>query len=140
MPLEVFTEPWAQACCQAINADEGYRAAGAEWEEPVVLVMQADAERGIAEDRAFFLDLHRGVCSQTRPATAEDLATTPYVLAAGPAAWEQILGGRLDAVSALMTGRLRLLRGGVFALAKHAGAAKELVRVAGSLDAVFPGA
>jgi putative sterol carrier protein len=140
MPMEVFTDEWARACCQAVNAHEGYRAAGAEWEDAVVLVMEADASRGVAENRAFFLDLHRGVCRSTRAATAEDLDQAPYVLSAGPAAWEQILGGRLEPVSALMTGKLRLARGGLFALAKHAAAAKELVAAAGSVDAVFPGA
>jgi putative sterol carrier protein len=140
MPLEVFTEEWAQACCERINHHDGYRAAGADWEDSVVLVMAADPDRGVPNDRAFHLDLFRGACRGARAATDEDLDRTPYVLSAPPAAWEQILAGALDPVSALMTGKLRLTRGGLFALAKHAGAAKELVSAAGSVEAVFPSA
>ncbi|MDB4951455.1 MAG: putative sterol carrier protein [Gemmatimonadetes bacterium] len=140
MALEVFTEEWAAACCARIDGHAGFREAGAEWADAVVLVMLADPARGVAQDRAFHLDLHRGRCRGARPATAADLETTPYVLTASPSAWEQILGGSLEPVAALMTGRLRLARGGLFALAKHAGAARELVRAAGEVPAVFPGA
>jgi putative sterol carrier protein len=140
MALEVFTDEWARACCERINTHEGYRAAGAAWTDAVVLVMSADAAHGVPTDRAFWLDLHAGTCRGTRAATAHDLDTAPFVLGAGPAAWEQILSGRLDPVTALMTGRMRLARGGLFALAKHAGAAKELVRAAGEVPAVFPSA
>jgi putative sterol carrier protein len=138
MALEVFTGAWALACCRRIDAQEGFRAAGAGWADAVVLVMNADAARGVPEDRAIWLDLHRGTCRGTRAATPHDLDAAPFVLAAAPAAWEQILAGRLDPVTALMTGRMRLTRGGLLALAKHAGAARELVRAAGEVPAVFP--
>jgi putative sterol carrier protein len=140
MALEVFTEEWALACCERISAHEGYRKEGAGWMDAVVLVMTADPARGVPADRAFWLDLHAGACRGTRAATQADLDSAPFVLTAGPGAWEQILSGRLDPVTALMTGRMRLARGGLFALAKHAGAAKELVRAAGEVPAVFPAA
>jgi putative sterol carrier protein len=140
MALEVFTREWAAACCERIRSHEGYRAAGAGWAEAVVLVMTADPARGVPADRAFWLDLHGGSCRGTRAATPADLEQAPYVLTAGPAAWEQILAGRLDPVTALMTGRMHLARGGLFALAKHAGAARELVHAVGEVPAVFPSA
>lgn len=139
MPTEVFTEAWARACCEALNASERYRRAAAEWEWPIVLAMTADPAHGVPEARAFHLDLFRGECRGTRPATEEDRERAAYVMEAGPGAWREILSGRLEPVTALMQGKLRLARGSLFALARYADAAREMVAAAGTVDAVFPG-
>lgn len=137
--LEVFTDEWAAACCRAIDASAQFRSAAAEWEDAVVLVMTADAGTGVPRERAYFLDLWRGRCRGVHAATPEEMRETPYVLAASPDAWRRILGGQLEPVAALMTGKLRLLRGNLFSLARHASAAKALVEAAGEVEAVFPG-
>ncbi len=138
MSLEVFTQEWSRACCERLNQSEGYRAAGAEWEWPVVLVMTASPADGIAADRAFHLDLHRGACRGVRAATAEDLAEAPYVMSADPPTWRRILGGELEPVSALMGGRLKLVRGSLFVLARHTASARAIVAAAAEVGGVFP--
>jgi putative sterol carrier protein len=137
--MEVFTEEWARACGDQINARERYRDVAATWEWPVVLVMTADETHGLSGDRAFVLDLFRGACRGTRPATAGDRGEAPYVMEAGPAAWREILAGRLDPVSALMQGKLRLARGSLFVLARYTEAAKEMVAAAAQVPGTFPG-
>jgi putative sterol carrier protein len=136
--MEVFTEEWGRACCEEMNRRESYRAAAAEWEGAVVLVMERDPALGVEEDRAFLLDLHRGECRGTRPATADDLARAPYVMRAGPAAWRHILDGELDPIAAVMTGRLRLARGSLFSLARFTAAAREMVAAAAAVEADHP--
>lgn len=137
--MEVFTEAWARACCERLNARESYRTAGASWEWPVVLVLAADPAAGVAEDRAVRLDLHRGECRGTRVATAADLEEAPYVLRAGIEGWDAILRGGTDPVSALMQGRLRLQRGNLFNLARYTDAAREMVAAAAEVGGHFPG-
>ncbi len=136
--MEVFTEEWGRACCEEMNRRESYRAAAAEWEGAVVLVMERDPALGVEEDRAFLLDLHRGECRGTRPATEDDLARAPYVMRAGPAAWRHILDGELDPIAAVMTGRLRLARGSLFSLARFTAAAREMVAAAAAVEADHP--
>lgn len=137
--MEVFSAAWAEACCRAVNQSAGYRAAAAGWRGDTVLVMAADPASGVDADRAVHLDLHDGACRGTRPASAEDLASAAYVLRADPATWKRMLAGEADAVSAVMTGRLKLVRGNLFALAKHAAAAREMVAAAGEVGGTFPG-
>jgi putative sterol carrier protein len=136
--MEVFTEEWSQACCAELNRRDSYRAAAADWIAPVVLVMERDPALGVEEDRAFWLDLHRGECRGTRRATDEDLAQATYVMRATPAAWGHLLAGELDPVAAVMSGRLRLARGSVFSLARYTAAAREMVAAAGAVEATFP--
>lgn len=136
--MEVFTQEWAEACCAALNVHEGYRREGAQWTYPVVLVMTPDPASGVHERRAFHLDLHGGVCRGVRPATEADLGSVPFVLAADPAGWREVMHGA-DPVGALMRGRLKLMRGNVFQLSKHAGAAREMMAATAGVPARFPG-
>ncbi len=136
--MEVFSPAWSEACCAAVNAREAYRAAAAGWEGATVLAMAADPAQGVEADRAVWLDLHDGACRGTRTATAADLAGAAYVLRADPAAWKRMLAGETDPVTAVMTGKLKLVRGNLFALAKYAAAAREMVAAAGEVGGTFP--
>lgn len=136
--MEAFSEAWSRACCERMNASEAYRAAAAGWEGATVLVMGADPARGVEADRAVWLDLHDGACRGTRPASEEDLASAAYVLRADPATWERLLSGAAEPVAAVMSGKLKLVRGNLFALAKYASAAREMVAAAGAVGGTFP--
>lgn len=136
--MEVFTEPWCEACCRQLNARASYREAAAGWQGAVVLVMTADPAHGIDSERAVWIDLHQGACRDARVATDADRASATYVLQADPAGWKRLLAGEADPVSALMTGKLRLTRGSLFALARYAQAAREMVLAAGEVGGTFP--
>lgn len=136
--MEVFTEEWCAACCERLNARDSYREAAASWEGTVVLVMTADAAQGVDAERAVWLDPHHGACRGARVATEADRASASYVLQADPGGWKRLLAGEADPVSSLMTGKLRLTRGGLFALAKYAPAAREMVIAAGEAGGTFP--
>jgi putative sterol carrier protein len=136
--MEVFTETWCTACCAQLNAREAYRQAAAGWEGTVVLVMTVDPAQGIGAERAVWIDAHHGACREARVATAADLASATYVLQADPAGWTRLLAGEADPVSSMMTGKLRLTRGSLFALARYAQAAREMVLAAGEVGGTFP--
>lgn len=136
--MEVFTDAWCDACCAALNASDAYGRAAATWEGTVVLVMTADAAQGIPAERAVWIDAHHGACRGSRAATDADRASATYVLQADPAGWRRLLSGESDPVASLMTGTLRLTRGSLFALAKYAQAAREMVLAAGEVGGAFP--
>ena len=127
--MQVFTEEWCTACCERLNARPAYRSAAAQWEGAVVLMMTADPALGIDADRAVFMDLHHGACRGSRMAGDDDLRTAAYVFQAGPATWKRLLAGG-DPMPEVMSGSLKLARGNLFALAKFAGAAREMVAAA----------
>jgi putative sterol carrier protein len=130
-----FSDEWARAWCAALNASEAYRRTAATWEGSVALVAGDAAGRASS---AIWLDLHHGSCRAAREAGSGDLETAEYVLEAEPSAWREVLEGRVSAVSALMTGRVRLTRGELGRLLPHAAAAQELLRLAARLDTEFP--
>lgn len=138
MPIEVFTEEWCIACCEALNESEAYRASAAAWEGAIVLVMAADAAQGVAEDRAVYIDAHRGECRGAWPARDGEAEGAPFVFRADPAAWKRLLAGEMDPVSAVMQGKLKLVRGGLFTVAKFSTAAKEMIAAAARVGGTFP--
>ena len=136
--MEVFTEAWARACCEALNRSDDYRASAAAWEGSIVLAMSADPAQGVEDDRAVFIDAHRGECRGSWPASEDEIATATYVLRADPATWQRLLAKETDPVSAVMQGKLRLVRGGLFALAKFSQAAKDMISAAAGVGGTFP--
>ncbi|HEX8904878.1 MAG TPA: SCP2 sterol-binding domain-containing protein [Longimicrobiaceae bacterium] len=136
--MEVFTEEWARACGEALNRSEAYRASAATWEGAIVLAMSADPAQGVESDRAVYIDAHQGACRGARLATADEADEAPFVFRADPASWKRMLAGEMEPVAAVMQGRLRLVRGNLFVLARYAQAAKDMVQAAATLGGTFP--
>jgi putative sterol carrier protein len=137
-PMEVFTEDWARACCDALNRSEAYRASAAAWEGAIVLAMSADPAQGVETERAVYIDAHGGACRGARMATADEAASAPFVFSATPESWRRLLAGELEPIPAVMQGRLRLVRGNLFVLARFAQAAKDMIAAAAQVGGRFP--
>jgi SCP-2 sterol transfer family protein len=121
----LFSDAWAKACRAEINASTAYREAALTWEDAVAFAM--DIPGG---ERAVFVDLWHGECREARTALPGDLDKAPYVIRGDEATWHAVLDGQLEPLQALVTGRLRLVKGNVGALAFHIKSARELVAAA----------
>ena len=135
MPI-AFSSEWVQAWAEALNASPEYRAAASSWEGTVAATVTDPP--ALEPEGAVFLDLHRGECRAARVASPGDLADATFVLDGPPSAWRELLAGQASALTALMSGRIRLRRGQLAALLPHAGSARELVRLATRVSTEFP--
>lgn len=138
MGLEAFSHEWAKQWGEKINQNVQYRQAAQTWEWPLVLTLEQDPSAGVSEDRSVYLDLWHGECREARAATPEDLEAVPYVISADPYSWKQIFDGELEPLSAMMRGRLKLVKGNMAALSGYVLAAKYLVETALEVDTDFP--
>ena len=132
----MFSEAWARACQDLINANTAYREAARTWEGSILLLMSDG--RTSEGDRRVYLDLWHGECREARIANAEDQAAARYVLHGTDAAWRQVLTGELAPLMAVVTGKLRLAKGALMELLPYAGAAKELIAAASRVPTAFP--
>lgn len=133
MPI-AFSSDWAAAWGAALNGSEAYRTAAATWEGPLVVSAVAAGR----EPRAAYLDVWHGHCRAARAAGPAEFAEAAFVLEGDPATWRELLTGTLSPMLALLTGRVRLARGELARLLPYAGAAKELVTLAGTVETSFP--
>jgi len=138
MSAEIFTQEWAVLWSECINQSEAYRKAAATWEGAIALIMSVDESMGIPTERFVVADLWHG---ESRGATALERQLcddAPYAITATPANWKNVLKGKTDPIVGLTVGKLKLTRGGLFALLPYAKAAKELVGAAMQVDTSFP--
>jgi len=138
MAAEIFTEAWAQLWHEEINANAAYKKAAAKWEGAIGMVMTTNADMGIPSTRIVVADLWHGDSRSAKAIGEEELDQVPFIIEATPENWKKVLSGKLDPIVGLMSKKLKLARGGLFALLPYAKAAKELVNSAISVDTEFP--
>ncbi|MHB0950294.1 MAG: SCP2 sterol-binding domain-containing protein, partial [Gemmatimonadaceae bacterium] len=137
MPHAPFSQSWADALREILNADAGYHDASKNWRWLLALAMDAEPALGFPEAVAVELDLVNGRCerAEARPAVA---VRADYVLRGDLATWKSIVRDDVDAVSAVMTGTLKLAKGSLFSLMSHVSSARALVACARRVDTRFP--
>jgi putative sterol carrier protein len=134
---DAFSPDWTRAFADAVNADDGYAAAGAAWRDGVALVCTANGAAGFPQGAAVELDLADGRCHDART-PAVDAVTAPYVLSAPPATWRALLDGSLDAVGAVALGKVKLVRGSLGVLMMHSQGARALLACAARVPTRWP--
>jgi putative sterol carrier protein len=117
-----------------LNESDDYRSAAATWEGGVGLLLDDGEPAG---RRAVVLDLWHGACRSAGITDPDNLDAAEYVFRGSTPAWRQILTEGGSPVLALMTGKIRLAKGELTALLPYAGAARELLRLAGSVPTRF---
>ncbi len=135
---EVFTEAWAADWCGRLASSESYQKAAASWKKPMVFILEADPDHGIPADRALFLDLDAGRCMGFRFAVAGDEAEVPYVVTGPLDAWRDLLERRVDPMTTLLSGKLRLKKGNLFSLMPYAKAAFAMLEAAMTVESTYP--
>lgn len=135
-PISVFSDDWAKACQDLINANAAYRDAAQSWEGAVLLLMSDGP--ATARERRVYLDLWHGACRGARAAGPADEAEARYILLGTAEVWRQVLTGRVAPLFAVATGKLRLAKGPLLDLLPYAAAAKELIAAACGVPASFP--
>jgi putative sterol carrier protein len=131
------TQAWFEALVDRINASEDYRAAAAEWEGDIAFVIEAEPDRGIADDVWGILDLWHGTCRGGGLIDPRRGAAAAYVLRAPYTRWKHIVSGDLDPITAMMQGKLKV-RGDLPTIVRQVRAANELVELTQGIPTEFP--
>jgi putative sterol carrier protein len=131
---------WCAAYKDAINANQGYRAAGKDWTHgPVAMVVTAEPSLGIAQDLAMWLDVHQGECRDCRLVSQKEAESAPFVLVASYARWKEVIRKELDPTKGMMQNKLKLTRGHMPTMVKYVTASKELVESTSRVPTKFMG-
>lgn len=138
MTHEVFTAAWVSAWAHELRSSEAYKKAAATWEGSILLRMTADPEHGVPDDREVFLDLWLGDCRAGRLPKDGDRDGAAYIIEGSAAGWRRVLGGELEPILGLMSGKLKLRRGSLARLTPYLTASKELVAAATRIGSHFP--
>lgn len=136
MTFEIFSDEWATEWCRELNQSSAYRAAAAEWQGGVALVMKPGDD---GARRSVYLEAGGGSCRSARAASNRDLESALYVFEATVDGWSQLFSGSVAPAMALFNGKLRLTRGSLATLMPYARAAAELIATAAAVPSRYPG-
>lgn len=138
MPIPFPSPEWVQAYKDAINANPNYKAASKDWTHGVVaMVVKAEPALGIPNDLAMWLDVHEGVCRETKLLSTAEAAAAAFVIEADYAKWKQVIRRELDPIKAMMQGKLKVTKGNMPTLVKYVHSNRELVESASRVDTKF---
>ncbi len=124
----LFSQAWAHALGEALNASAAYRDAAATWEGALLLEWLPDPQS--PPEHSVYLDLWHGACREARVGTASDTEHSAFVLRGDAVTWDALLDGRTSPITALLRGKLKLSKGSLAALLPHVAAANALVEAA----------
>ncbi|HZB03223.1 MAG TPA: SCP2 sterol-binding domain-containing protein [Actinomycetota bacterium] len=130
------SEEWLKEYLERINTSAAYREAAATWEGDVAYVIEAEPDRGVAEDVWAWLDLWHGACRDGKLVSPEEGERARFVIRAPYSRWKEVIKRDLDPVKGMMQGKLKL-RGDLPTIVKYVKAANELVNVAQTVPTEF---
>jgi putative sterol carrier protein len=130
---------WCTAYQAAINENDGYAQAAAQWTHgSVAMIVRADAAAGIASDAAMLLDVHQGKCNDCRLVALEVAEAASFVIVGEYPQWKKVIKRELDPTKALMQGQLKLTKGHMPTMVKFVHASKQLVESSAGVPTQFP--
>jgi len=136
MGIKYGTDEWVKALCRECNKSQAYREAAKNWEGDMYFV--TEPEGAVKERVVMYMDLWHGECRSACLITDESEKSPAYRMSAPYGVWKQILEKKLDAVQAMMTGRLNV-KGNMAQIMRMPRAAVELTNCTLLIDTEFPG-
>ena len=132
MALPFASNEWTLALSDGLNKSKAYKDAAAKWEGDLCLIVTGP---GIHKDIYIYLDLWHGDCRKAH--SAEATVPSEFTITAPLATWKEVVGGKLDPIRGLMTGKLKV-KGPLAKILKSPKAAIELVNCAKALNTQWP--
>jgi len=138
MELQPFSQPWAEAWREALASSRELADAARGFHGKVAFVVGAgspgDAGRAVA------VEIADGRVVDAGAVPVPEAHNARFALAAEADVWTGILDGSLEPAGAVLSGKVRLLRGSLLTITPHLALARELLRAARRVNASGHGA
>lgn len=135
MALTYGTQEWADAAMQEMNTSKAYQEAAKNWEGDMYIILEPDAS--FKHRIITYYDLWHGQCRSASVIKDESDKSPRYQIYGPFTVMNQILEKKLDAVQAMMTGKLKV-KGDMAQIMRMPRAAVEFVNSLTRVDTVFP--
>ena len=135
--LDVFTEEWTSAWEEKLKASADFAEYNKGWQGDIGCVMYKDPNANVNEDHYLYLDFEDGKVNSIRMVDKETAEGSKFVIFGDYVRWKQVALKELDAVKAMMQGKLKL-KGNLPYVVKYLKGVQEAIRVLTEVDSKFP--
>ncbi|MBQ6454316.1 MAG: SCP2 sterol-binding domain-containing protein [Coriobacteriales bacterium] len=120
MPAKLCTAEYFQQVADALNADEDFRDDAENFSFYFLFQVTDDPTVMCA------MKFENGVVTECRNASEADADVCGYVVTATRESWEKLATGKLNAISGIVTGRIKLKKGSKMELVKNLDSAGQI--------------
>jgi putative sterol carrier protein len=135
--VDVFSDEWCAAWEKKVSGSEDFAVFNKGWEGDIGCVMYKDPDANVLEDQYLYLDFEDGVVNSIRMTDQETAENSKYVIYGDYVRWKQVAKRELDAVKAMMQGKLKL-KGNLPYVVKYIKGVQESIRCLTEVDSKFP--
>ena len=135
--LEVFSDEWCAAWERKVSDSKDFAVFNKGWEGDIGCVMYKDPDANVREDQYLYLDFEDGVVNSIRMVDKETVESAKYIIYGDYIRWKQVAQKELDAVKAMMQGKLKL-KGNLPYVVKYIKGVQEAIRCLTEVDSKFP--
>ncbi|MBI5585414.1 MAG: SCP2 sterol-binding domain-containing protein [Deltaproteobacteria bacterium] len=136
-PLDVFSPAWCQAWAEKVRASKEFAVFNKGWEGDIGCIILKDPAAHIPEDQYLYLDFEDGQVNGIFMVDREKAEQAKFIITGDYLRWKQVARKELDAVKAMMQGKLKL-KGNLPYVVKYVKGVQESIRCLTELDAKFP--
>jgi putative sterol carrier protein len=137
MAVKAFTQEFADRFKDEINKSQVYKQAGKGWKWTVGLVVEAEPDRNVPEERGLWLDLFEGEARDVRDVSGEEARKADFVISAPYTRWKQVMKKELDPTRGMLQGKLKL-KGDLPTIVRYTKASQEMTECTTRIDVDFP--
>ena len=135
--LKVFTKEWCDAWADKVRASEEFTKFNKGWEGDISGIIFADPDRNVPEEQYLYMDLHDGECRDISMIDKEKAENAKFVMSGDYVRWKQVGMGELDAVKAMMQGKLKL-KGNLPYVVKYVKGVQEMIKRLIEVETEYP--
>ena len=135
--VDVFSDEWCKAWEDKVKASKDFAVYNKGWQGGIGCVMQKDPDKNVTEDQYLYLDFEDGVVNGIRMVDKETAEKAKFVITGAYVRWKQVALRELDAVKAMMQGKLKL-KGNLPYVVKYLKGVQESIRCLTGVDSKFP--
>jgi len=135
--LKVFSDEWCNAWADKIRESKEFPIHNKGWEGDIGCCISKDPKANLPEDKYLYVNFFDGKVLDVRMADKETAENTKFVISGEYIRWKQVAKGELDAVKAMMQGKLKL-KGNLPYVVKYVKGVQETIKCLIALDSEFP--
>jgi putative sterol carrier protein len=135
--LAVFSDEWCRTWENLVKASEDFAVYNKGWQGDIGCVILKDPGANLPENQYLYLDFADGVVNGIHMTDRETAENAKFVISGDYIRWKQVALRELDAVKAMMQGKLKL-KGNLPYVVKYLKGVQESIRCLTEVPSQFP--
>jgi putative sterol carrier protein len=135
--LAVFSDEWCQNWEDLVKASEDFAVYNKGWEGDIGCVILKDPGAKVTENQYLYLNFADGVVNGIHMTDQQTAENAKFVISGDYIRWKQVALRELDAVKAMMQGKLKL-KGNLPYVVKYLKGVQESIRCLTEVPSQFP--